>query len=216
MKKLLVIIIVILFTGCQSNDAMKFKTEYEKINNKAVEGSDKTYLEMTIDKSNPFIYASYDEIVDIIKKDTAVIYFGFPECPWCRNAIPVLIDAAKELGIDKIYYYNALSIRDKKSLDDNGKIVVENEGTKEYKELVKLLYDFLPEYSGLNDATIKRLYFPTVLFVKKGQIVGLHTSTVDSQKDPYKKLSEDQYNELKNIYLDYINKAYDIVCGDAC
>ena len=101
-------------------------------------------------------------------------------------------------------------------MDDQGNIVTDEAGTKEYEELVKLMYDQLPVYDGLNDDTIKRLYFPTVVFVKNGEIIGLHSSTVDSQEDPYVSLTDDQHNELKKIYSDYFNKVFDIVCDDAC
>lgn len=221
MKKIVILLIFLLLTGCGCNknietDAKKFKNEYEYLNAKINPNNNKEYMKMSIDEENPMVYATYDEIKELIKKGTAVIYFGFPECPWCRNTVPVLIDAAKEMGIEKIYYYNAVSIRDKKSLDDNGNIVVEDEGTKEYKELVELLYNYLPVYNGLNDDSIKRLYLPTVLFVKDGEIMGLHTSTVESQEDPYVELTKEQYNELKNIFSDYINKTFEIVCDEAC
>ena len=199
----------------EDNDAIKFKKEYESLN-ETKNKNGKEYIKVNIDKINPIVYADYDKVINLIKNDTAVIYFGFPECPWCRNAVPVLLDTAKELGIEKIYYYNALSIRDKKSLDESGNIVVEEEGTKEYKELVELLYDYLPVYDGLNDETIKRLYFPTVLFVKNGKIIGLHNSTVESQKNPYDGLNKEQYEELKTIYYDYLNKTFEIFCDDAC
>lgn len=219
MKKLISILIILLIvSGCNNKietDSKKFKKEYEALNGQTSKSGNE-YLNMKIDDDNPIVYVTYDKLIDIIKNDTAVIYFGFPECPWCRNAIPVLIDSAKEMGIDKIYYYNAVSIRDKKSLDEFGNIVVEEEGTEEYKKLIELLYDYLPSYSGLNDEKIKRLYLPTVLFVKKGKIIGQHTSTIDSQKDPYTKLTNKQYNELKSIYSDFINKAFEIVCDEAC
>lgn len=215
----LMTIICLLIIGIkykkEDNDAIKFKEEYESLN-ETKDRNGKEYIKVNIDEKNPIVYADYEKVVDLIKNDTAVIYFGFPECPWCRNAVPVLLDTAKELGIEKIYYYNALSIRDKKSLDESGNIVVEEEGTKEYKELVELLYDYLPVYDGLNDETIKRLYFPTVLFVKDGKIIGLHNSTVESQKNPYDGLNKEQYEELKIIYYDYLNKTFEIFCDDAC
>lgn len=209
-------IISIFVLNKEANDSIKFKQEYENINDKINEKLKKKYIKLNIDKKNPMIYATYDEIIDLIEEGTGIIYFGFPECPWCRSALPVLLDAAKELDIDKIYYFNALSLRDKKSLDEDGNILTEEKGTDEYKKIVNLLYSYLPVYEGLNDETIKRLYFPTVIFINEGNIVGIHTSTVTSQKDPYKKLNNNQYQELKNIYLDYINKVYDIFCDKTC
>ena len=61
---------------------------------------------------------------------SGVIYFGFPECPWCRNAVSVLLDAASETGIDKIYYMNNRDDRDIQSLKD-GKISIEQAGKQE-------------------------------------------------------------------------------------
>lgn len=198
-----------------SSDAIKFKKEYEAYNDKISENGEK-YLNIDINKNNPITYSTFEEIENVITSKTGIIYFGFPECPWCRNAVPVLIDTANELGIEKIYYFNALDIRDQKHIDDNGNIIVDKEGTKEYQKLIGLLKDHLPVYEGLNDDSIKRLYFPTVLFVKDGKIIGLHTSTIASQKDPYNGLDNDQYQELKNIYSDYINKTYDILCDQSC
>lgn len=219
MKKIIpLLIFILILTGCnkkEETDSIKFKKEYESLNGKTNDYK-KEYSSILIDENNPIVYVTYDEIINIIKNDTAIIYFGFPECPWCRTAIPVLLDSANEMGIDKIYYFNALSIRDKKSLDKDGNIIVEEEGTEEYKEIVKLLYDFLPSYEGLNDETIKRLYFPTVVFIKNGKVVKSHIGTLDSQEDPYKKLTNEQYMELKEIYSDYINEAFEIVCDEAC
>lgn len=196
-------------------DNIKFKNEYESLNGK-LNSNDKEYVKVELDADNPYVYATYDEVMDILKNKTGVIYFGFPECPWCRNMVPVLADAAKELGIKNIYYFNALDMRDIKSLDDNGNIVTEKEGTKEYYELIETLGDSIGSYEGLNDDSIKRLYFPTVVFVKDGKILNAHIGTLDSQEDPYVVLNKNQKNELKNIYIDNINKVYDILCDEAC
>ena len=216
---LLIIIIAVFGLNKNSNtevkDAVNFKEEYESLNGQKNDNG-KEYVNISVDEENPFVYASYDEVVDIIENGTGVIYFGFPECPWCRNAVPVLIDAAQELGVDKIYYYNALSIRDTKSLDENGNIVTDKKGTDEYYKLVDLLSNVLTPYEGLNDESIKRLYFPTVVYVKDGEVLASTIGTVDSQEDPYIKLTNDQYNELKNTYMDNMNKVYNILCDEAC
>lgn len=196
-------------------DSVKFKEEYESLNDKTKENSENGYLKVNIDVKNPVKYAEYEEVKEIITNGTGVIYFGFPECPWCRNAVPVLLESAKNTGLDTIYYFNALSIRDKKHLDDNGEIIVDDEGTKEYKELVKLLYEHLDVYEGLNDDSIKRLYFPSVLFVKDGKIIGFHSGTVESQEDPSIGLTEKQKEELKEIYSNYMLETLGTICTES-
>ncbi len=196
-------------------DAEKFKNEYESLNNQKSDNGTE-YIKIEISKDNPMKYVTYDELMDILEDGSGIIYFGFPECPWCRNALPVLLDAAKEQNINEIYYFNAYDIRDEKVLNDNGEIVVNKEGTEEYNAIVDKLYDYLNVYEGLNDESIKRLYFPSVFFISNGKVVGSHVSTVDSQEDPNVPLNEEQYEELKSIYVDNIKKVFNFVCNDGC
>lgn len=197
-------------------DSIKFKDEYESLNNQ-LNPSGKTYKSVSIDSNNPVVYSSIENIQKVIKNGTGVIYFGFKECPWCRTAVPVLLDAAKETGINRIYYFNDFSIRDVKELDEEtGKIVTTQEGTKEYYELLDILGEYASVYKGLNDDEVKRLYAPTVVFVKSGEIIGTHVGTIDSQESGYDELTNDQYMELKKKYTDYMSKIVGTVCDDAC
>ena len=196
-----------------STDGTKFKAEYEKYN--GLKDGNKDYLNVTIDEKNPIKYSTEDEIADLIKNKSGVIYLGFPECPWCRNAVPVLLEAAKETGMQDIYYLNMKDIRDEKVLE-NKKIVTKKEGTTGYYKLVDLLKEHLDSYDGLNDSTIKRIYVPLVVFVYEGKIVRVHADTVKSQKDPYKALSLDQNDELKKIYKENIHKVLNELCDQTC
>ena len=196
-----------------TNDEKHFKTEYESLNGKKNKNN-KMYVTVKVEKDNNIKYADFDKAIDFLNTGTGILYLGFPECPWCRNIVSPLIDVAKAEEIDDIYYFNALSIRDEKKLE-NGKIKTIKKGTKEYYKLVNKLKDHLPSYEGLEDESIKRIYFPTVVFVQSGKIVGTHTGTVDSQTDPYKTLSKKQTKELKKIYKSNINKIYG-TCDESC
>ncbi len=150
-----------------------------------------------------------------------MLYLGFSECPWCRNAITVLSSAAKATGIKNIYYFrlkdeNGNDIRNVLKLDENGNVITEKEGSKEYNTLIDLFSEKLDIYDGLNDPSIKRIYAPTVIFIQDGKVIGLHTSTVSSQTNPYILLNDDQVKELKNIYEDYIHKMLDDLCDEKC
>ncbi|MDD2519025.1 MAG: hypothetical protein PHG18_03980 [Bacilli bacterium] len=216
---IITLIIIILklngaFTSKKINEsAIKFKEEYEILNGKET-STGKTYINIELDSDNRFVYADVEKIKEIIK-GTGIIYFGFPECPWCRNSVPVIEEAAKQVGIDQIYYLNVASMRDEKKLDENGNVITIQEGTKEYKELVELLHDSLPEYKGLNDSNIKRIYVPLVITFKNGKVIDSHLSTVDSQDNPYVDLTKEQSNELLKIYTDAFSQVAGI-CAAEC
>ena len=190
-------------------DAIKFKNEYEKLNSK--EG----YIKLDIDENNPIEYADYDKLLEVIENGTGIIYLGFPECPWCRNALPVLFDAAKNNNVEVIYYMNILNERDSYVVED-GELVYatddegnEKKGSKGYFKLLDALEEHLSDYVILfedeeYEVGEKRIYAPSVIFVRDGEVLGVHVSTVESQEDPRKNLTKKQYEELYSIYEDYI------------
>ncbi len=226
MKKFVVLLgifcCLFLFDGCNLTkeekptvDEQKFKTEYESLNGQK-NSSGKEYKSVSIPSKNYVTYINEEKVLEILKTGTGVIYFGYPECPWCRTALPVLLEAMEAKNYQQLYYFNALSIRDKKELKEDGTIETTQEGTKEYYEILDALGKYVDTYEGLNDNNIKRLYFPTVVFVKDGQIIGTHTSTIDSQEDPYLALSSDQKNELLKIYENYFSELANNMCDEAC
>ena len=237
-KKIIVIIILIILIGvaiaCNFNfkkpdkkettvsDAVKFKEEYEKLNGEINSNNQKKYPKIDIPKDNVIKYADVNEILDILKNKTGVIYFGYPECPWCRNAIPVLLNAAVGTGLGQIYYYNANQIKNILEVDDNGKIIETQKEKEGYRDLLAALDSILEEYTltDKNGNTVhtgeKRIYVPLVVFVKDGEIIGYHSATVESQEDPYVVLNSDQTEELYNIYVNNIVKVQGSSCDDKC
>lgn len=190
-KKLMVVIDILLgaiLVGVMTfgiyqylkSDGEKFKAEYEALNNENVN--------INISKNNPIKYVTLDEVFDIIQNKTGVIYFGFPGCPWCRNMIPVLFEAAKNNNIDTIYYFNPRDIRK----SDN----------EDYNKLKEILNEYLSE----DENGQKVLYVPDVYFIKDGKIVGHHLGTVDSQEDPTISLTEEAKNELLDIFNELFEK----------
>ncbi len=206
------------------SDAIKFKEEYEAYNGLVNENNDKNYLKLNIDSENPMIYKTGKEILDVLKNETAIIYFGFASCPWCRNTITPLLEAAKEEKIDKIYYVDIYDIRD--TYKFTGSIVPEQtkKGTDAYYSILKFLGNNLEEYyvkddsGNMYDTGVTRLYAPTVVAVNDGKVTSFHDGTVDSQKDPYIALTDSEYKELKKIFVDLIEttKENSVCTEDGC
>ena len=222
---LLAILAYLKFLGNQTitKDSIKFKEEYEEYNGKEVYGS--KYQKLDLNPNNPIKYSNYEEILDVIENKTGIIYLGFPECPWCRTILPVLFDVSKDNDINSIYYLNIKNERDSYVVED-GKLTYqldeegnEIKGTEGYFKLLKVLDEYLTDYTiSFEEKTYetgeKRIYAPTVIFVRNGTILGIHVSSVDSQKSGFDKLTKDQKEELYSIYEDYILEMNRKTCSD--
>lgn len=176
----LIILIINLFGNdglisiTKNPDGEKFENEYEELNGVKTEDG-KEYPEVNISYSKIIKYTNVDEIVNIFNNDkSAVIYFGFSTCTYCRSAIEVLCDTAKETELDTIYYFD----------------VKENNN---YDKLLNVLDErFITDEN--------KIYAPLVLFISNGDIVSHNKGTLSSQDDPYVELDESQKQGLSEIY----------------
>ena len=227
MKKVLLSLLIVvglfLVAGCnKETDALKFKEEYESL-------TGERYAEISIPEDNPMVYADYDKLLEVIDNGTGIIYLGFPGCPWCRKALPVLLDAAKENNVETIYYMNILNERDSYVVEDNKLVYAKDEegnekkGTEGYFKLLKALDKHLTDYTVVfedeeYETGEKRIYAPTVIFVRDGKVLGLHVSTVESHENPSEELTKKQYQELYDIYDEYIIDVKSGTCsiGTSC
>ena len=216
MKKILTILILFLtifsLTGCSyRKDALKFKKEYESLNGEK-SSSGKTIRTIKIKKNNPVIYKTDEEIVDMINnKESFIVYFGFPSCPWCRSVLPTLLDVCNDLNIDKLYYVNVENIRDTMELNEDKKLITSKKGTDAYYELTNLLKDVLSDYT-LKDGDIefetgaKRIYAPNIIKIESGKAIGLEEGISGKQTDGYMKLTKEMKKETYNKFKKLLEK----------
>ena len=223
MKKIIIIIVLIMclfLTGCE-NDSNKFKEEYESLNGKTFYQNYK-YKDVTIPEDNPIKYSDYKEIIDIVKNGSGVIYLGYPECPWCRSMVSVLMEAASNTNISTIYYLNMHDVRDEYELSDNNEVKLVREGQEGYQELLEALDEILLDYTLKDSDGVeysvgeKRIYVPIVIFVHDGTIVDYHMDTVEMQTNPMDELTEEEHDELYDIYVSGIHKVLDDLCDENC
>ncbi len=127
-------------------DAQKFASEYRNVSD-----------------DNLYEYATNQQILDIFEKGSGLVYFGFPECPWCQQFVPIINEAAKQEGLDKIYYFN---IRDARTKND-----------ETYQKIVDYLKEYLPKDEDGNP----RISVPDVTAVKNGEIVGRYKQEPGSE-----------------------------------
>ena len=161
-------------------DAQKFSEEYSSISD-----------------DNVFVYASFDEIIDVLDGGSGIVYLGFPECQWCNAYVPYLNDVAKSVGISKILYYN---IREDRS-----------NNSENYQKIVELLDGYLTDDEEGNP----RIYVPAVIFVNNGTIVGFDDETsldTGGFTNPADYWSEEEVSDLKSRLTSYMQSC--TVCTD--
>lgn len=211
-KIILIMIPLILLTGCgkeelNETDALKFKREYEALNDTKRESDGANYNNVTIPEDNPIVYVDCEKALEVLDQEKAILYVGAEWCPWCRNAIPVLFEVAKEYNIDKIYYLNLDNEKSNYEIQD-GKLVKINSGTDNYYKLLDRLSDNLRDYVLTDenkkkyDTGEKRIYMPYVIGIKNKTIVSDHVGTVslEDNQTKYSNLTEKQHDELYKIY----------------
>lgn len=185
MKKKIITIVVVLLVMIgigfiiYKQDNLRFKIGYEMYNSRLFD-SKKNIVNVKIPFDNRMNYLNTKELDEFLKNGTGILYFGYSTCPWCRNVVPILIDAARDSSIYTINYVDIHKV-------DIDKI-----------NLVEKLKDYLSEDENGN----KRFAVPDVYVIKNGEILDNHLGTVDSYHNPYKGMTDGEKNELKEIYME--------------
>ena len=197
-------------SGCRKEtDAGRFKKEYEDLNGKK-DSEGVSYLEIEISSTNTIRYCDYDKIVEAIDNGTHLVYLGWPQCPWCRSMLPVLIDTVNEFKGVYIYYFNVYDLRSSYENDPDSA-----EGQK-YRKIADMLKEQASSF--YEDGTAK-LTASNVYFIREGELIAVHNRTVSSHLDPYEPLMDYQKEELSEDFsklLEELIRDIPIGCLDDC
>ncbi|WP_312208620.1 hypothetical protein [Sphingobacterium multivorum] len=206
---LLAVAVLLNMTNCQSrqdtqeavkNSQVSFKKEEGVRFKQELESLNKTNKVPVQIPDNPRIVYATEQ--DVLELENGIVLFGWPSCPWFRNAITPLLEFAQEEKA-AIYYLNIHDIRDLKEKDKEGKVITTKAGSPGYEAILAKFHDILNPYTAVGVDSIKRISSPTVLFIEKGKGVHKVVSTVVSQTDPKIKLDSTQRQELKQRYREY-------------
>lgn len=182
----------------QEDAAALWKEEYESLNGEKNDAG-RPYPTVTFPEGLQISLPTEEEVLGLFRNGTGILYFGFPECPWCRTLLPVLSEVLTEHPGIALFCYDLRPERDEYRLDENGELQQIREGTAFYSRLLDILDGWIGAYQGLDDDSLKRIYMPTLVFLKDGVIQSVHINTVDGQESGYDPLTDEQRAELKSI-----------------
>ena len=173
-KYLLLVFLLVILVGCKDK---AFMEQYPQL-------TDKKHIYEVIDAT---------KVLDLIEqKKTALIIFGFKECPWCQAIVPYANEVGKEMGLKTIYYCDIKDMRDNSESVDHEKYL----RIKEY-------------FIEAIDIEKDRLNAPTTIALKDGKMVGYHLDTVSShlmEDNILPPLNTTQEEELRIILQGLIKK----------
>lgn len=203
-----------LLMGCSSNNISSSSTTTIEPTIKANEVEAGSLLLETktldvsgyylLDDDNPsFTQITFDESLRLFTENgTGIVFYSYPNCPYCNRAIPVLNEVAKDEGVNVfyVYIYEDEMIVDKTEEEWNDTL------DKFYEVAGSTLPQQLNEETGEEEPVF---YVPLVIALKDGQITDSHVRLVsgfmiNSEDDEETNLTTEQHDELYNIYKEVI------------
>ena len=145
----------------------------------------------TIDTDNPFVYVNSNRVLNILNNETGIILVGFSSNAWMQEYVRELYPILKENNITKVYYYDVIEDRTKK--------------TKNFRQIE----DLLSKYLKITDMGAEYLFTPALIFVKDGKIINYddETSLVSFDMRPDTYWNEDAITSFHNKINTYLSEA---------
>ena len=123
-------------------------------------------------------------------KEDGVYYFGYEDCPWCQDAIPILKEVAQSQN-QSVYYI--------RTRDSNHKLLYDERQKEE-------LITYIGEYMEKNEEGELTLYVPMVVQMMEGTIENCHIGTVEGYEPSEREMTENEKEYLKEMYESYFVK----------
>ena len=125
---------------------------------------------------------------DLEHGKTGIYYFGFENCPWCQEAVPLLLEEAGETG-QQIRYVKTRDA-DKNRLYD--------------EEQKARITPYIREWMSDNDQGELTLYVPPVIRVENGEVTGGHEGTVEGHDAKERTMTDTEKEELRAVYKELL------------
>ena len=180
-------------TYTATDDALRFKQDYEALNDTPVEEGGENYNTVNIPEENPIVYIDLEDYVNIINSDEeAYIYMSSADCPYCRATVGTLLQVVQDLGIKKLYYYDLET--GMANVDDTIR-----------QDLINQLID--KGFVTKKEDGSESWRIPLIAKTRAGEVLVKNIGTSISYNEgqsKYSELTEEQKQELYNNYYELL------------
>lgn len=127
---------------------------------------------------------------DINDKKSRIVYFGFNDCPYCNDLLPILTDINSHFK-QEIYYIDTRKNPDWKS----------NLDIDDYD----LLLTHIGKYLNKDEDNKLHLYVPTIIFINEGKIIKfISPYEYDVDEGLPRDIELDMYHDIDTSFQKYM------------
>jgi len=197
-KKLIFLILIgvlaMALVACSSNDVNDLTDDNNNPSGSETNFSlvDRMLSDYGIEGEHRFFEVGIDEALQLLEDETfdGILYFGFPDCPWCQVAVPIIHEASQQTNTDIFYVSRRHEIRDA-------------EGWEEWDIEMAWWLDEQIEMNWIYDEGGEpyrpNIFVPQVIHLRNGTVIDDHRGTFEGN-DPLIPLTPEQHEGLLEIY----------------
>lgn len=138
-------------------------------------------------EDNQLYYMEKDGVETLLLHGTGILFFGFPECPWCQAYLPQLNAVLQENDAKAAYYNIYQDKTDDRAFYD------------QIAEDIESVNDTGTPIVQYNNDGKQVIYMPLVLFINNGMITAFNNETSTEDADVIK--PEDYWTDEKKAAL---------------
>jgi uncharacterized protein (UPF0212 family) len=183
--------------------------------------NDIKYRTLDINKKNPYVKVSIDEIAKKIENgETFYLYVGDHLCPWCRSGLEKAIEVAMNKGIKDIYYIDFWDDNHNEILRDLYTVEVNKKGkatftktkdaTEAYTKILDAVKDYVQDYTIDKDGKtynvgIKRIFGGDHFYFKDGKCTKYMSLRSDKLAGAFDELTKEVLDDQEKVFTEFFN-----------
>ena len=143
---------------------------------------DSSTIKQELTDQKPFEKTNITTVFTMLEnKESGIVYFGFSDCPWCQEALPILKQVLEEQKLNCYY----VQTRD----EERNSLLKEEEKA----DIMEKSMDFLQRDEENNP----QLYVPFVIVIEEGKVIDGHVGTVEGYDTNERKMNKEEKEEVK-------------------
>ena len=144
-----------------------------------------------------FRYLTMHEALELLEDESfsGVFYFGFPDCPWCKMAMPAIHEASQLFGIDVFYISRRHSIRGTEGWEEAD---IEMASRLNDQIEIRWIYEY-------EEPVRPNIFVPHVIYIREGVVIDHHQGTFEGhyrdENGYLPSLTDEEYRFLLESYI---------------